>query len=342
MHAIVLEGVDDAVPGRPEQSVLDACLAQGLAMPYNCRSGECGECVARLLEGRVHELPGADPATYTEAMRQDGLILACLCFPRSDLRIAVPLRDHASPQIHQFDAVIERVQWHGGRTAQVTVRCPQPVDFRGGQYFEWFPPGGGAPRSYSAANAPGSERLQFLVRLYPGGKVSAMLQRHELAAGDVVTLRGPFGTYEFANDDPMAAVFVAGGTGLAPVLSIVEAALAAGSRRPLRVFYGARDAAEVRCGDALTALAARHPGQLHYVPVLSDEPADSAWTGARGTVVEALEAPGALGDLFGASAYLCGPPAMVDKASALLEARGVMRSDISCDKFVPAHEAAAA
>jgi ferredoxin-NADP reductase/ferredoxin len=338
MPSISLEGVDRPVAGRPDQSVLDACLAHGLAMPYNCRSGECGECVARLLDGRVHELPGADPATYTDAMRQEGLILTCLCYPRSDLSIAVPLRDHASPRIREFDAVVERVLWFGERTAHVTVRCPEVVDFRGGQYFDWIPPGGDAARSYSAANAPGTDRLSFLVRIYPDGKVSAMLKRHEIAAGDIVTLHGPFGTYEFAADHPMAAVFVAGGTGLAPVQSIVEAALAAGSARPMVVFHGARDAAEVRCGDALAALAARHP-QLRYVPVLSDEPAGSPWPGARGTVVDALAAPGALADLFGVTAYLCGPAAMVDKATALLERKGVMRSDIYCDKFVPAHAA---
>lgn len=335
MYSLLLDGSDQPVRGQADQSVLDACLTQGLAMPYNCRSGECGECVARLVSGQVHELPGADPATYTDAMRRDGLILTCLSFPRSDLQLAVPLRDHASPQIREFDAVFERIAWFGERTAHVVVRTPEAIDFRGGQYFEWFAPGGGTARSYSAANAPGSDRLEFLVRIYPGGKVSAMLKRNELAPGDVVTLRGPFGTYEFSPTDSLDAVFVAGGTGIAPVISIVEAALAASSTRQMSVFYGARDQAELRCTEAFAARVQRH-ANVRFVPVLSEEPADSGWTGARGTVVDALAT---LGDQFGAVAYLCGPPVMVDKATALLERRGVMHSDIHCDKFVPAHEA---
>ncbi len=333
MYSLTLAGTDTTVQGRAEQSVLDACLGSGIAMPYNCRSGECGECVARLVNGQVHELPGADPATYTDAMRADGQILTCMCYPRSDLAISVPLRDHAAPRIREFDAVIEHVTWHGARTAHVAMRCPEAIEFSAGQYFEWWVPGATTPRSYSASNAPGSDALEFLVRIYPGGQVSARLTRRELAAGDILTLRGPFGTYEFAADHGLPAIFVAGGTGIAPVKAIVAAALAADSARPLHVFYGARDSAEVACADEFAILARRHK-QLRFVPVLSDEPADTGWTGARGTVVDALTA--GIVDAFGAEAYLCGPPAMIDKAIAVLEQRGVMRSDIYCDKFVPA------
>lgn len=337
-YSLTLDGTGTTVPGRAGQSLLDAFLAQGVAMPYNCRSGECGECVARLVSGQVHELPGADPATYTDAMRADGQILTCLCYPRSDLVLRVPLRDHAAPRIRDFDAVIERVEWHGARTAQVVLRCPETIAFSAGQYFEWWAPGATTPRSYSASNPPGSERLEFLVRIYPGGQISERLKRRELASGDILTLRGPFGTYEFAMADSLPAIFVAGGTGIAPAKSIVSAALAAHCARPLHVFHGARDRSELQCSQDLAALARQHP-RLQFVPVLSDEPLASDWTGARGTVVDALAA--GLGDAFGAQAYLCGPPAMIDQAIDVLERRGVVRSDIYCDKFVPALNAGA-
>jgi phenol/toluene 2-monooxygenase (NADH) P5/A5 len=342
MYELKLQGTDTAVPADPAQSVLDACLAQDLAMPYNCRSGECGECMARLVSGQVHELPGADPAVYTEQHRADGFVLACLCYPRSDLVIDVPLRTQAAPHIQTFDAIVERVTWFGPRTAHVVVRCPQPIDFRGGQYFEWTPYGATRPRSYSAANAPGTERLEFLVRLYPDGQVSALLKRMELAAGDILGLRGPFGTYQFETVSPVPALFVAGGTGLAPVLSIVQEALAAapkGGTRPLHVYYGARDREEAACAQPLLDLAAAHPA-LQVVCALSDEPADSPWTGLRGLVVDVLRER--IGDQFGSQAYLCGPPGLVDAATAVLQQRGVMPQDIHCDKFVPAHDTGAA
>ncbi|MGH7462907.1 MAG: 2Fe-2S iron-sulfur cluster-binding protein, partial [Longimicrobiales bacterium] len=271
MFSLVVEGTDKVVVTRAQESLLDACLTQGVALPYNCRSGECGDCLARLVSGDVRELPGADPAIYSDEMRRDGMILTCMCYPRSDVVIRVPLRDTGNPQIQQFDAVIERVTWFGERTAQVVMRCPTPIEFRSGQYFEWFAPGTSSARSYSASNQPGSTQLEFLVRIYPGGKVSSLLQRHELAAGDIVSLRGPFGTYVFGPADPGAAIFVAGGTGLAPVKSIVESALAAGTSRPLVVFYGARNSQELGCADKLQQWALQNR-QLRFVPVLSEEP----------------------------------------------------------------------
>ncbi|HEY9223437.1 MAG TPA: 2Fe-2S iron-sulfur cluster binding domain-containing protein [Variovorax sp.] len=334
MYTLNLESSTLSVPLAPEQSLLDACLTHGVALPYNCRSGECGQCVARLVCGSTHELPGADPATYTDAMRASGLVLTCMSYPRSDILLDVPAIQSDQPQIREFDAVIDSVRWFGARTARVIVRSADPVPFRGGQYFEWHAPGAGRARSYSAANVPGGNLIEFLVRIYPGGRISKLLQRHELAAGDVLSLRGPFGTYAFAPEEPGTAIFIAGGTGLAPVASIVQSALVGGAPgRPLAVFFGARDQAELESARSLQEAACRVPS-LQFVPVLSDEPDGSAWTGRRGMVVDALRET--LGDQFGAQAYLCGPPAMVDAAIPILERCGLARSDIYCDRFVPA------
>jgi phenol hydroxylase P5 protein len=333
MFSLAIEGTDQVVAARKEESLLDACLTQGVPLPYNCRSGECGECLARLVNGKVRELPGADPAIYSDEMRRDGLILTCMCYPETDIVVNVPLRATSQPQIQHFDAVIERVTWFGERTAQVTMRCPAPIDFRSGQYFEWFAPGTSSARSYSASNLPGSTQLEFLVRIYPGGKVSSLLQRHELAAGDIVSLRGPFGSYVFNPDDPGSAIFVAGGTGLAPIKSIVESALASETSRQLILFYGARNKQELGCAEKLQQWAGQYP-QLQFIPVLSEEPENSDWTGRRGTVVDAMKSE--LGEQFGAQAYLCGPPPMVDLATAVLERSGLSPADIYCDKFVPA------
>ncbi|MFW2357978.1 2Fe-2S iron-sulfur cluster-binding protein [Hydrogenophaga sp.] len=333
MFSLAIDGTDQVVAARKEESLLDACLTQGVPLPYNCRSGECGECLARLVRGKVRELPGADPAIFSDEMRRDGMILTCMCYPETDVVVSVPLRATSHPQIQHFDAVIERVKWFGERTAQVTMRCPTPISFRSGQYFEWFAPGTSSARSYSASNRPGSTQLEFLVRIYPGGRVSSLLQRHELAAGDIVSLRGPFGSYVFNPDDPGAAIFVAGGTGLAPVKSIVESALSSETSRKLILFYGTRNMQELGCAEELQQWAGQYP-QLQFIPVLSDEPEKSDWPGRRGTVVDIMK--NELGEQFGAQAYLCGPPPMVDLATAVLERSGLSRADIYCDKFVPA------
>lgn len=336
-YTLTLRGSSARVALSPAKTLLDACLSQQVAMPYNCRSGECGECAVRLVKGEIHEMPGADPAIFTQAMRETGLVLTCMAFPRSDVELDVPAGLAPQPKIHSFDAVIQRVDWLGERTAHVTVRRPEGVQFTGGQYFEWHIPGIERPRLYSAANAPGGPSMEFLVRIYPGGAVSAKLRRGEIDAGDVVPMRGPFGSYSFRADDPGTAIFVAGGTGLAPVRSIVMDALSAqGPDRQIIVFMGARDQAELAAAQELEQAALRHR-KLKFVPVLSHEPADSGWGGRRGLVTDVLGSM--LGDQFGAQAYLCGPAPMVEAALPILEVCGLARSDIHCDKFVPAESA---
>lgn len=320
------------IEARPDESVLDACLAAGVPFPYNCRSGECGECQARLLGGAVHELPGADPAVFNDEHRQRGLILACMCYPRSDLQLSVALRAEAAPSIREFDTIVERIDRHGPNIVEVVARAEAPVDYRAGQYFEWVLPGVSPNRSYSAANRPGDNRIRFHVRLYDQGRVSRLLSSGQLMTGDILTLRGPFGSFQLSADDARPAILVAGGTGMAPIMALLEEAFARGLRRRFTYFYGARRREDLYHGETMAAWARQHDN-FCFTPALSDEPAASDWTGERGLVTDALSRR--LGDAFGAEAYLCGPPAMIDAAIAFLVSRGVDRADIHYDKFTP-------
>ena len=144
------------------QSVLEACLAAGLPMPYNCRSGECAECRAVLLSGSVDESPGADPAVFTEADRRKGRILTCLCAPTSDIALEIVLRDGASaPRIEHVTATVGRVGRVSASVVQVALDCPRAIAYRAGQYFEWIVPGIAPNRYFSAANPPGGTDLVF-------------------------------------------------------------------------------------------------------------------------------------------------------------------------------------
>lgn len=333
MYSLTLEGVSDALDLPADRTILDGCLDQGVPVPYNCRSGECGECAAQLVSGQIQELPGADPAIFTSAMREAGMILTCMCYPASDLHLRVPLRSGEAPPIRTFDGVVVSVAWFGERSVQVSLRVDETVSYQAGQYFEWHVPGLEAPRSYSVANPSGSRTLEFLIRVHENGGVSQKLQRGELAAGDILTLKGPFGSYELDPQDDRMLILVAGGTGLAPVKCIAEDLAARGSRRPVKIFFGARDQEELGYTRSLQALAQTSP-HVEFIAALSDEPADSSWEGRRGLVVDSLQ--DMTGDAFGAQAYLCGPPPMFAAATRLLDRMGVAREDIHCDKFSPA------
>ena len=331
-HQISVTG-SEQVTCRDDQTILDACIAAGLPMPYNCRSGECGECIATVRAGEVEELPGADPAVFTDLDRAEGRILACMCFPRTDVEIAVTLRDGvAAPKIERVNAAVERIHWHAPNIAEIEVATPWPIDFRAGQYFNWKIPGIEPDRSFSAANRPGTETIVFHVRIYPGGAVSGFV-KDRLGAGDVIALEGPYGHFRLSENDFRPAILVAGGTGMAPIRAVLDDAFARGDGRPMKFFYGARAQADLYClGDMAKWMGARDG--FSFTPVLSDEPADSDWDGARGLVTEVLEIQ--MGDAFGAEAYLCGPPPMIDAAIPVLLAAGIDEHDICYDKFTPA------
>lgn len=330
--AVTLSNVDRPIACPGDRSVLDACLAAGLAVPYNCRSGECGECIATLKEGSVEEMPGADPAVFTDADRRRGRILTCMCFPRSDISLSLALRDgiHA-PKVQRVHAMVEAIRWHGPRIAEVAITTPGALDYRPGQYFEWVLPGIEPNRCFSAANRPGEDVIVFHLRAYPRGKVGAFLREH-MHEGAILELIGPYGHFGFTENDHRPAICVAGGTGMAPIRAALDAAFARGDKRPIRYFHGARNRDDLYGIETMAEWEAAHPG-FSFTPVLSDEPEGSSWSGARGLVTDILRA--AVPDAFGAEAYLCGPAAMIDAALEILFAAGLAEEDAYYDKFTP-------
>jgi NAD(P)H-flavin reductase/ferredoxin len=331
--AIAIVGRDGVLTGRADQTILDTCLRAGAPLPYNCRSGECGECMARLVAGQIAEMPGADPAVYDDADRAAGRILTCLCFPRSDIAIEIALRDGAAAAaVETVEATVERVAWLAPEIAEVTLTPERPVGYRAGQYFEWGLPGIAPDRAFSAANRADGRTIVFNVRIYPDGAVSRHVKTR-MEAGDRLTLTGPFGSFGFSQNDYRPAICIAGGTGLAPIQAMLDDAFHKGDGRAITFFYGARTREMLYAVDTMTRWAGAQ-ANFNYVPVLSDEPAGSDWHGERGLVTEAVAR--LITDPFGAEAYLCGPPPMIDAAIALLTELGLAADDIRYDKFTPA------
>lgn len=338
-HQIRLSGTDGAVGCAADRTILDACLEAGLQMPYNCRSGECAECVATVVRGEVEELPGADPAVFTDRDREAGRILTCMCFPRSDLELETVLRDGiAAPKIERVHCMVERLEWHGPNIAGIELQAPWPIAYRPGQYFDWQIDGIEPDRSFSVANAPGpsgaGENLGFHVRYYPGGKVSEHVKAH-LGVGHSIEIEGPYGHFGLTDNDWRPALMIAGGTGMAPMRAVLEAAIASSDPRPMRYFYGTRTQEDLYCQADMAAWSGRKDN-FAFIPALSHEPAESGWAGARGLVTDVLAEQ--IGDAFGAEAYLCGPPPMIDAAIRVLLDAGLAEEDIRYDKFTPARD----
>ncbi|CAM5547767.1 2Fe-2S iron-sulfur cluster-binding protein [Eoetvoesiella caeni] len=330
-YQIKVSGTDASVTATEAVSVLDACLEGGVALEYNCRSGECGECIATLVSGSVKELPGADPAVFNDGHRAEGKILACMCYPQSDLVLSTRLAAKPQAAIGRHHVHVTQVIPHGPSIYEVRMQSELPIAYEAGQYFKWVVPGVSTNRSYSVANRPGGCGLIFHVKAYEDGEVSQYLKRDKLRAGDMFELVGPFGTFGLGTQPEARAVMVAGGTGLAPLCALLEEEFASGRTRQIQLFFGARSSCELYWLDRLQQWADEH-SRFEYFPIIADPDGSPGWSGEHGLVTELIERK--LTDAMCYEAYLCGPPAMIDAAVEILISKGIDESDLHADRFL--------
>ncbi len=310
------------------QTILDAALKLELPYPHGCRSGNCGACKSELLSGEVEMAPYSEYA-LSAAEKAAGLILACRAVAWSDCEVRFLEQDEtvAHPLRH-LEARVEalRQATHDIRVLTLEILSGGPFSFSAGQYasvgFAGLP-----ARDYSMANRPDETRLEFHIRLVPGGAVTPYVAER-VRVGDPVKIIGPSGTSHWRERHTGPIVALAGGSGLAPIKSIVETALGAGARQPIAVYFGVRDERDLYLEDHFRGLAERH-SNLTFIPVLST-PA-GATRRRTGFLAETLRQDFAT--LDGAKAYLAGPPAMVETALETLAALGLRRQDCHADIF---------
>ncbi len=316
-----------------EDSLLRAALRAGLPWPYECSVGGCGSCRFDLIEGEVEDLwPGAPGLGQRERAR--GRRLACQSRPLTALRIKARL-DAIDPALHPARRMSVRLLQRRALSADMaefTFESTEPAQFLAGQYalFHW--PGVHGPRAYSMSNLPNhSGRWSFIVRRVPHGAGSRALF-DGLIAGAQYDMDGPYGHAYYRQETPRDIVCVAGGSGLAPMLSIVRAFVARPAGRRLHIYYGVRNQHELASADDLQALA--DAGLVDLTVVLSQPAASPTWSGATGFVHEHVERD--LGARArGMEHYLAGPPPMLDAMQDYLLLRaGVPHPQIHFDRFV--------
>jgi p-cymene methyl-monooxygenase electron transfer component len=316
------------------QTVLESALAQGIAYPHDCTVGTCGSCRSRLVSGKVDAIT---PFGYTLSREElaGGYILACQAVPESDLTIEVDIEAIAAQRC-AARLVETRDLTHDIKA--VTWETDTPIDYRAGQYMAVTWPGAPGPRNYSFAAAPvagGTTRLTSFVRKVPGGAFTERLFGEDLA--DLAfEIEAPHGSF-WLRDGSGPILLVGGGSGLAPLISLLEDAANRGVKRNAILLFGGRTPRDLYCRDEIAAVAARWQGRFEYWPVLSEESAEGLRAGM--VTAEIPAALAALGGTAGLQAYLCGPPAMIDAGIAVLAEGGLALPDIHYDKFTDASSA---
>lgn len=334
---VTIRNTGDRLAVAPGATILETALAAGVAYPHGCQSGNCGACKSRRWSGEV-EMTDFSEYALEPAERAADLILACRATVWSDAEVA--WIDGEDLALHPLRRLMTRVVGlddltHDIKRLRLAVEGGGPFTFDAGQFaklaFADLP-----PRDYSMANRPDEPVLEFHLRLVAGGLAS----RHaaeRLRAGDAVAVEGPFGNAHLRASHRGPILALAGGSGLAPMLSIIRTALAAGGDAPIRLWFGARGARDVYHEAELADLARRHR-RFSFAIALSDAPPGDSH---RAGLVHAV-ALADLAEVAGAKLYMAGPPAMIDAATAAFVARGLSLGDIHADAFTTAADRLAA
>jgi len=311
-------------------TLLESALAAGLGFPHDCRVGTCGSCRYRLVEGKISELNSSAMGLSAEDF-QNGYRLGCQTIVRSDLKVWLPELDENTVPLAVLNGEIRGASLLTENIIELCIVVDGPMNFVPGQYADLEVEAVLGSRSYSFAAPPlvgHEDSLCFHVRHVPGGKFSGWLFGGS-RIGAKIKVSGPRGRFHMhGGDGPV--VCIGGGTGLAPLKCILEAALKTRLKRPVSFLYGARTQSDLYCLQDIDTLSHQWPVPFTFIPVLSNEPLDSAWTGRRGFVSDYVEE---VQDIKNSQAYLCGPPPMVDAAETLLRRYGMPADAIFADRF---------
>jgi CDP-4-dehydro-6-deoxyglucose reductase len=318
----------------PDETVLEAALRQGVGLPYGCRNGACGTCMGELLQGELDY-----PSGKTDALdgQTPGACLLCQAVPRGDLRCRVAEIELAQEiPARLLPCRVERREQLAHDVVRLYLKLPegQRLQFLAGQYLD-FILRDGRRRAFSIANAPHDDALiELHIRHVAKGAFSDHVFS-DMAEKEILRIQAPLGSFTLHEQSPRPLLFVAGGTGFAPIKGMIEHAFHIGIQRPMHLYWGVRSRRDLYLPELPERWTRGHP-EFRFVPVLSEP--DANWQGARGFVHQAVLADHP--DISSFDAYLAGPPVMVEAGSRAFMAAGLSPEHIFSDAFVYAADSA--
>ena len=339
-HRIRFDPVDIEMEVGEDETILDAAFRQGIHLMHGCREGQCSACKSFVIEGDI-EMDRYSTFACNEAESNEGYVLLCRSHAYSDCTIELLNFDEdellGGVPIQTVRARVAAIEPMTRDIVSLKLRTidPPAYEFRPGQYADLTIPGTDEHRSFSMATTQSTpDEVEFLIKKYPGGKFSALLDGG-LRIGDEITLTGPYGSFTIKDGHVLPMVCIGGGAGMAPILSLLRHMSETGNARPVRFYYGARTAADlfylaeiVELGRKLTDFA--------FVACLSADP-DAVLPMFPGIEFEYGNVTDVVGrrepKIAKCETYLCGPPPMVDAALAFLQGHEVPLDQVFYDKF---------
>lgn len=323
---------------RSDEDVITAAIRQSIYLMSSCREGGCATCKGFCAEGD-YNLPGCSVQALPPDEEEEGQVLLCRCYPETDLEVEVPytysrISFAAEDQYFKAEVIdVEKISVNAmrfllkktGDSGDVRVR------FDPGQYMDIQIPGTEITRSYSPANIPNDEgEMEFLIRVLPDGRFSRYLAQ-DAKPGQQLTLKGPLGIFGLKENGFRPRYFIAGGTGLSPILSMVRMMYHWKEPQETRIYFGVTRQDELFLVDELRDLEAKMPNLTVRLCVWKY---DEDWDGEKGNAIEVFRQDMAQNPIK-PDIYLCGPPGMVDAAYVACEDFGIPREQIYLEKFLP-------
>jgi len=321
------------------ENILSAGLRQGIVIPHNCRNGFCGSCMGLLHSGQVEYEGDEKPSALTEEKEKAGYVLCCQAHTKGDIELEVETIDAvADIEIKTLPCRVNRLEKMADDVMLVELKLPphEKFVFHTGQYLD-FLLRDGRRRSFSMANPPSSDSvIELHIREVPGGFFTGQVF-NEMKEKDMLRIQGPFGTFILRDDSSRPVIMIAGGTGFAPLKSMLEVVREKGCDRPIHLYWGARAARDLYFDKQLKQWL-EELDCLTYTPVLSEPDASGGWSGATGWVHEKVMED--FPDLQGIDVYASGPPPMVNAIQESFPRIGLQQGHLYFDSFEYANDGA--
>lgn len=322
------DGVTRFIDCKPTETVADAAYRQKINVPIDCRDGACGACKSSCESGSFKMGEYIEDA-MSQAEFESGHVLTCQMYPKSDCVVRIPASsDVCKTKQANFEASISEVRQLSESTISLTLQGPalERLSFLPGQYANLNVPGSALHRAYSFSSMPKDGSVSFLIRNVPGGLMSGFL-REQAKVGASMSMAGPLGSF-YLREIKRPVLMLAGGTGLAPFLAMLDKVVAAGgSAHAIHLIYGVNTDTDLVELDKLAAFAAAIPNFSYALVVVSEDSKQPK----KGYVTQHIE-PAQLND-GDVDIYLCGPPPMVEAVSQNLRERAIQPASFHYEKF---------
>ena len=311
-HQITIKPSNHVVIANEGETVLGAALREGITLPYGCRNGACGSCKGKILEGSV-DYGHSQSHVLAEFEKKAGLALFCQARPLSDLVIeAREISGVGELQIRKLPCRVQEIHKVAPDVVVLKLKLPanERLQFLAGQYIDILMKDG-KRRSYSMGNPPhDDECIELHVRNMTQGAFTEYVFSR-MKEKDILRFEGPLGTFFLREDSDKPMIFVASGTGFAPIKSIIEHALHLGTTRQMVLYWGGRRPVDIYMGELAARWQQEHDN-FSFIPVISDAEAEDNWSGRTGFVHRAVMED--FPDMSGYQVYACGAPIVVESA----------------------------